>query len=258
MRPLFVAIFARNVEKFLPGYLKMIKGLTSYRQCYYYVFTNDNSDNTLKILQDWLSQMPTDSAYLDASTIDSDYSPHDWTFERLQIMGYLRKRSIDIAESMGMDYFTIDVDNVLIPGTVKALEDLNLSVVAPMIIRSGTFYANFFGGISENGYWDDAGWYDSLFNREIKGIFDVPLVHHCYLIKHENLKFGVFEDGSGRHEFVIFAESLRKAGIKMYIDNREDWGRIYEVYKEGDFENEEEASENFWTRAIERFGKQSP
>jgi hypothetical protein len=36
----------------------------------------------------------------------------------------------------------------------------------------------------------------------------------------------VYLDGSGRHEFVVFSDSARRAGIPQYIDNRQIYGYL--------------------------------
>jgi len=35
-----------------------------------------------------------------------------------------------------------------------------------------------------------------------------------------------YVDGSGRHEYVVFAESARRAGITQYLDNRQVYGYL--------------------------------
>jgi hypothetical protein len=51
-------------------------------------------------------------------------------------------------------------------------------------------------------------------------------VHCTYFIKNEVLPSVVYDDNTGRYEYVIFSDSLRKTGIPQYLDTREVYGRI--------------------------------
>jgi GR25 family glycosyltransferase involved in LPS biosynthesis len=58
------------------------------------------------------------------------------------------------------------------------------------------------------------------------------VVHCTYLVRADIVPQITYDDGSGRHEYVIFADSARKAGIPQYIDNRQIYGYI--TFGEGD------------------------
>lgn len=63
--------------------------------------------------------------------------------------------------------------------------------------------------------------------RQIRGIYQVPLVHCTYLIKTEVIpKLHYYEANSGDYEFVIFAKSARNNNVNMFIDNQYYWGFI--------------------------------
>jgi hypothetical protein len=51
-------------------------------------------------------------------------------------------------------------------------------------------------------------------------------VHCTYLIRSDLISELTYSDESGRHEYVIFAESARKRGVPMYLDNRQVYGYI--------------------------------
>jgi hypothetical protein len=63
----------------------------------------------------------------------------------------------------------------------------------------------------------------------------VELIHCTYLIRNEVLDYVKYNDGSGRHEYVIFSEALRKAGIPQYVDNRNYYGKLTFCDTEEDF-----------------------
>ena len=66
----------------------------------------------------------------------------------------------------------------------------------------------------------------------------MPVVHCTYLIRHEILDQMSYDDGSGRHEYVIFSENARKKGIPQYLDNRQVYGRITFAENKEDLDKE--------------------
>ena len=69
-------------------------------------------------------------------------------------------------------------------------------------------------------------------------MIEVPVVHCTYFVKNEVLPSVVYDDNSGRYEYVIFSDSLRKAGIPQYIDNRLDYGLLTFCRNAEDFNND--------------------
>ena len=62
--------------------------------------------------------------------------------------------------------------------------------------------------------------------QQIKGLIEVPVVHCTYFIKNEALPYVKYDDESGRYEYVIFSDSLRKSNIPQYLDTRKIYGKI--------------------------------
>jgi hypothetical protein len=60
--------------------------------------------------------------------------------------------------------------------------------------------------------------------RNTKGVIDVPVVHCTYFIRNDILSDISYDDNSGRYEYVIFSDVLRKKGIPQYLDNRMEYG----------------------------------
>ena len=54
----------------------------------------------------------------------------------------------------------------------------------------------------------------------------MPLVHCTYLVRADVLIELTYEDATSRYEYVIFADSARKAGVVQYMDNRQIYGYI--------------------------------
>ena len=58
------------------------------------------------------------------------------------------------------------------------------------------------------------------------------MVHCTYLVRADVIPELTYEDATGRHEYVVFSDSARKAGIPQYLDNRQVYG--YVTFGEGD------------------------
>jgi len=74
-----------------------------------------------------------------------------------------------------------------------------------------------------------------VLTHNVKGLIEVEVIHCTYLIRHEVLDSILYNDGSGRYEYVIFSDTLRKKGIPQYIDNRRCYGKITFCNIEEDF-----------------------
>ena len=98
--------------------------------------------------------------------------------------------------------------------------------------RPGQFYSNYHAEIDANGYYKNCDQYHWILNRHVRGVVEVPVVHCTYLVRADVIPELTYEDDSGRHEYVIFSDSARKAGIPQYLDNRQVYG--YVTFGEGD------------------------
>ena len=66
----------------------------------------------------------------------------------------------------------------------------------------------------------------------MRGVFEMPVVHCTYLIRADVIPELKYVDDTSRHEYVVFSDSARKAGVPQYFDNRQIYGYI--TFGEGD------------------------
>lgn len=232
-KPLVIAILAKSVEHILPTYLNSLMAQTALSSdTIFYIRTNDNRDGTAEILRDWYKKwnwkwkMVFDDSSVNPSLIEQDN--HDWSYDRFKILGKLRQESIEFAKSEGADYFIADTDNIVLPKTIKSLRETGMPVVSPLLhaVDPTSMYGNFHSSVDDNGYFKSDDFYNYIHYQWYKGLIQVPVVHCTYFIRNEALPHVIYDDGSGRYEYVIFSDILRRAGIPQYIDNRELYGRI--------------------------------
>lgn len=233
MSRLVIPIIAKSKAHILPLYLNSMLAQTAIGwDTVFYIRTNDSNDDTANVLSDWYNKWKWKfKMVFDDSSIDEGLKTienHDWNAHRFKILGAIRQDSIQFAISEKANYFIADCDNIIKPHTIDSLMATNLPVVAPLLPawNPTSMYANFHSSIDDNGYFANDELYSNILYQQYKGLIQVPVVHCTYFIKNEVLPSVVYDDNSGRYEYVIFSDSLRKAGIPQYIDNREKYGLI--------------------------------
>lgn len=245
----FLTILARNKAHMLPYYLTCIDKLEYDKQLItVYINTNNNSDATEEILQEWAERNKNEYKQIlfESHQVKglSDTLPHDWTTERLQVLGAIRDKSLQIGKVSGCDYyFVVDCDNFITPSTLKHLILQRKSIIAPMLTaipHTNNDYANFFCSVDRNGYYEHNELYWDIWGRKVIGTIEVPLVHCTYLIDAKYLDKLTYIDDSEQHEFVIFARSARDNDVRQYICNEDTFGTLFHFLSDLTLEQEKE------------------
>jgi SAM-dependent methyltransferase len=245
-----IAILAKDKAHVLPLYLDCIEKQTWPKEkTHLYIRTNDNSDETDSLLQNWVKEVGHSYAkiYYDDSSVNEElkaFREHEWNATRFQILGAIRQESVDWARSHNSHYFVADCDNFIHPETVENLVETALPIVAPFLKTIGpSFYSNFHADIDANGYFAQSKLYQDVFGQVVKGLIEVPVVHCTYLIRHNMLDKIQYNDGSDRYEYVIFSDNARRKSIPQYLDNRKVYGRVTFAESAEEFEKEYLSSE---------------
>ena len=241
VKRVLLAILARNKGHVLDKYLKCIDDLDYNKKLIsVYINTNNNIDDTEEKLNKWVEENKTkyeniemekkEYVELESTSID----PHAWTGTRFKKLAEIRNKSLKKTVEYDCDYyFVIDCDNFVIPQTLKDLINEDKPIIAPMlkaIPEISDYYSNFFAEITPSGYMKNCDKYYEIFNRDIKGTFNVPVVHCTYLIKRECIEKLNYIDDTDQHEFVIFSRCARKNNIDQYICNKEEYGKCVHFY----------------------------
>ncbi len=230
-----IAILAKDKAHVLPLFLNQLEKQTyPASNIKLYIRTNNNRDNSAALLETWIKKVRSrySEVYFDSSNVEEPvhkYAPHEWNPLRFKVLARLRQESVEWAKAKGTHYFVVDCDNFIVPETLEMLLSTGLPVVGPML-RDGDdpsrLFSNYHPATDENGYYKHTDTFCDIFNQTIKGLIEVDLIHCTYLIRNEVLDYVKYNDGSGRHEYVIFSDVLRKAGIPQYIDNRRCYGKL--------------------------------
>lgn len=232
---ILVAILAKQKEPALPLYLECIEALDYPKaSIVLYIRTNNNTDRTEHILREWVERVGHlyAAVEIDASDVADrveQFGEHEWNETRFRVLGRIRNISLRKTLEHHCDfYFVVDVDNFVRPATLRELVALDLPIVAPLLrsISPGQYYSNYHAEIDANGYYKQCDQYGWVLNRHVRGIIEMPLVHCTYLVRADVLIELTYEDATSRYEYVIFADSARKAGVVQYMDNRQVYGYI--------------------------------
>jgi glycosyltransferase involved in cell wall biosynthesis len=228
-----VAILAKQKEPVLRLYLKCLEALDYPKSSIVlYIRTNNNKDRTRDILREWALRVSADYAHVDFNDADvpepvESFGVHEWNATRFKVLAAIRNASLrKTAEHACAFYFVIDVDNFIVPQTLRELVSLNLPIAAPLLrdVNPAVLYSNFHAAIDRNGYYIDTPRYEQILWRELTGLIEVPVVHCTYLIRADLLTQLRYDDNTDRHEYVVFSDIARSQGIQQYFDNRQVYG----------------------------------
>ncbi|WP_246678530.1 glycosyltransferase family 2 protein [Mesorhizobium sp. B2-4-17] len=232
---ILVTILAKQKEPALPLYLECIEALDYPKaSIVLYIRTNNNTDRTEHILREWVERVRHLYAAVEFDASDvadrvEQFGEHEWNETRFRVLGRIRNISLRKTLEHNCDfYFVVDVDNFVRPATLRELVALDVPIVAPLLrsISPGQYYSNYHAEIDANGYYMQCDQYGWVLNRHVRGVIEMPLVHCTYLIRADVLSELTYEDSTSRYEYVIFADSARKAGVVQYLDNRQVYGYI--------------------------------
>lgn len=164
-KSVFLAIITANHGEKLNIFLKCIEDLDyDKKSICIYINTNNNRDNTVHILLNWIEKN-----HLNYKNIIFDYKDdprltshivgwEDSLGARLDVMAQIRQRSIDRCIKEKSDYyFCIDTDNWIRPCTLKHLIEKDKPIVAPLlhIFSEQHIYTNYFAGVRFNGFYPE-------------------------------------------------------------------------------------------------------
>ncbi len=163
-RPLpkvLLAILAKQKAGQLRFFLRCIEALDyPADRIALYVRTNNNTDDTAEILEEWLARAGHRYAGVvfdrsDVAERVQDFAVHEWNHLRFSVLGRIRQESMSQALALGCEfYFVVDVDNFIRPHTFRAMVSLDLPIVAPFLkcTQLTSLYANFHESVDSQGY----------------------------------------------------------------------------------------------------------
>ncbi|XP_016987590.1 procollagen-lysine,2-oxoglutarate 5-dioxygenase [Drosophila rhopaloa] len=138
-----------------------------------------------------------------------------------------RQLALDKARTHNSDYiFYVDADAHIDDSEVlRELLKLNKQFVAPLFTKHEELWSNFWGALSEGGYYARSHDYVDIVKSQIIGIFNVPHITSIYLVKKTAFDAITFKDSEFDPDMAL-CQSLRNAGVFMYISNLRSFGHL--------------------------------
>jgi hypothetical protein len=238
-----LSILARNKGHVLKKYLEHIEDLDYDKKLItIYINTNNNSDDTEKILEEWIKMNENNYAKIEYEKYNIDElenistNPHTWNTLRFKKLGAIRNKSLKKTIEYDCDYyFVVDCDNFIESYTLKDLIEEDKPMISPMlrpIPEENDSYSNFFCDITPNGYYKNHKDYMSILHKEMVGVFKLPVVHCTYLIKREYIEKLNYIDDTPHHEFIVLSRYARKNGVDQYLTNKKEYGKLVHFFDE--------------------------
>ncbi|XP_014258320.1 procollagen-lysine,2-oxoglutarate 5-dioxygenase 3 [Cimex lectularius] len=111
------------------------------------------------------------------------------------------------------------------PDTISRLIQQDKSVIAPLLTRYNEAFSNFWGALNTDGFYARSFDYMDIVNNRKRGVWNVPYISVCYLVKSSQLSFlsGAYKSDKYDPD-MAFSSSLREKGVHMYVDNTVDYG----------------------------------
>ncbi|XP_046336302.1 inactive glycosyltransferase 25 family member 3-like [Haliotis rufescens] len=238
-----IAVLVRNKAHTLPWFLGQLEKLDYPKHRINLWFRSDhNIDNSSAMLQEWITAVQPLYHRIDVkidnttARYPNEKSNCDWTEERFDNVIQLRQEALDDARNVWADYlFMLDADVMLEHNqTLQLLMAQDRTVIGPMLNTSvDGIYSNFWAGMSKDGFYKRTPEYIPIVDREKLGVFPVPMVHSAVLV---DLRHKVTEqfsysappkDYNGpTDDIIIFAHTVRHAGISFHVMNSEYFGTV--------------------------------
>ncbi|XP_008556514.1 procollagen-lysine,2-oxoglutarate 5-dioxygenase [Microplitis demolitor] len=217
--PILIAIFIDKATPFLEEFLNKIARQT-YPKSKLHLFLYNNEAYHEKLVNNWIEKFGDQYKSKKIITPSDQIDPA--TARDLSLNYCLLK------ECSG--YFFIEsvahLDN---EHALKLLVEQQRSIVAPLLLRPGQSWSNFWGAVADNGYYARSSDYMEIIENKRRGLWNVPYITNCYLIN-----VTVISNAATRPQFVAndldpdmsFAITNRQKGVFMYVNNRLEFGHL--------------------------------
>ncbi|XP_041987730.1 procollagen-lysine,2-oxoglutarate 5-dioxygenase isoform X2 [Aricia agestis] len=137
----------------------------------------------------------------------------------------------DRCASSACDYlFSIDSLSRVESGTLRYLMSSGYDVIAPLLARPGQAWSNFWGAINSAGFYARSPDYMDIVYNKILGIWNIPFITNCYLIKASVLRAeaakSITYSKPDMDPDMAFCASLRDIGMFMHVSNEFHYGHL--------------------------------
>ncbi|VDO85971.1 unnamed protein product, partial [Soboliphyme baturini] len=106
--------------------------------------------------------------------------------------------------------------------------EANRPFIAPVVARIGKLWTNFWGAVTQEGFYARSSDYTAITLNERRGLWNVPYVAGVYLIKGSRLAElkNAFSYSPTVDSDMSFCQFSRDNGYFMLVDNQEYYGHL--------------------------------
>ena len=211
-----IALFIESPTPFLEEYLDKILKL-NYPQQKIHIFIHNSVEYHNDVIDMFLEQTRNEN-YISVKGLNSKDGISEATARELAVNRCLTKEC---------DYlFVVDSDVQLDnPDTLIELITFNRTIIAPIMTRINSVWSNFWGAVSEKGFYARSNDYMNIVNNDIRGIWNVPHISNCYLIKSSVLNKLSYSQTDVDPD-MAFTEHLRSQNLFMHACNLNNYGHL--------------------------------
>ncbi|KAK4474604.1 hypothetical protein MN116_001742, partial [Schistosoma mekongi] len=260
MSTLCIGVLIRNKAHTLPYFLNSLEQQQYPTKRIILIFYIDNTiDSSELILNQWIQcnqkkyhKIILEVEKLNRSQLDYENINKMWTINHYQHIIKLRQKLLDKARDLWANYYlSIDADvilmnaltiqhliNVMHQSIINTLQtnnnvhNKNIIILSPLInCTTSEYYSNFWGAMSQDGYYVRSEHYFDLQKRHIQGVYPVAMVHSIFLInlqyyQSELISYNpvVINYNGPIDDIIIFSRSVQRAEIDFYLDNTQFYG----------------------------------
>ncbi|KAF6022292.1 CERCAM [Bugula neritina] len=244
-----IAILARNAASNLPWFFGGIENLNYPKhRIDIWISTDHNEDDTESVLKTWIDAMKPlyhninltigeSSRYVDEA---GEHLGH-WSEMRYDHVIRLRQEALDLARHRWSDYLLmIDSDQFIHDrNLLRHLISQDKPVIAPMM-NSTSLYTNFWGAVTDDGFYKRSDDYLDILERFKTGTFNVPMVHSIFLInlRHEVTRHLQYYPPHPAYvaapdDIIQFSFSARYNNVPMFVTNARYYGSLIPPVEKG-------------------------
>jgi len=218
---LTMALFIEHPTAFLEDFLININNL-SYPKHKIHLFIHNSVERHTKDVSVFTDKLTDNPLYASVTL----HGPTD------SAINEATARALSIEESIkqGSDYyFCVDSDAQLEHADIiQHLIKLNRSVVAPLLLRPGKLWSNFWGALNGDGYYKRSADYLDIVQLKQTGLWNVPYMNGAYLVQKRHLKTLSAVDlrDTTLDPDIAICKHLRDKNVFMYVHNEIYYGHL--------------------------------
>ena len=224
--PVLLSIIGQPRENTLPLFLECLDALDYPKSALtLHVQVLGGTEAAQRLLADWIGRAGQNYHAVELAPVSE---PAEGA-ALFKAMGRMRDAAMHRAAAAGCGFaFLLGLDSFVRPCTLRELLALDMPLVSPLLRAADpdSLYSNYHAEIDTRGYYKPCAQYEWILNRWVQGVIEVPVVHTACLIRADVMPQLSHQDASGRHDYVIFSDTARRAGIVQNLDNRQVYGYV--------------------------------